>query len=59
NVKCSISECSNTAVKTIKVGSKETRNLCKTHLVIYMNRERQHTPIFHKASNIPRDYKQV
>ncbi|MYG33194.1 MAG: hypothetical protein F4202_04260 [Cenarchaeum sp. SB0677_bin_16] len=51
-MQCSISECNNTAVKTVKVGSKETRNLCKIHYVIYKNRKKIHTPIFRKASNI-------
>lgn len=52
-MQCSIPECRRAAVRTVKVGSKETRRLCSHHLEIYADRKRRHVPVFYKASNMP------
>ena len=51
-MRCSISECKETAVGTINIGLKETRRLCRRHLEIYLNKEKNHAPVFRKASKI-------
>lgn len=52
DMKCSISECHQKAIQTVKVGRNETRLLCHKHLLIYMDQGTHHTPVFYKASNM-------
>jgi len=49
-LKCSISECKTTAEKSVKIGFKETRNLCEYHYNLFKNKEEKYTPSFNKAS---------
>jgi len=49
-LKCSISECKTTADKSVKIGFKETRNLCEYHYNLFKNKEEKHAPNFSKAS---------
>ena len=49
-MKCSISECKTKADKLVKIGFKETRNLCEYHYNIYKNKEEKHMASFSKAS---------
>jgi len=49
-LKCSISECRITANWTVKIGLKETRNLCEHHYELFKNKEEKHAPNFSKAS---------
>ena len=49
-LKCSISECKTIANKSVKIGFKETRNLCEYHYNLFKNKEEKHAPNFSKAS---------
>jgi hypothetical protein len=49
-LQCSISECKEKAIQTVKISFKENRNLCKYHYIIFKNKDEKHTPIFSKAS---------
>jgi hypothetical protein len=49
-LKCSISECSVEAIQTVKIGFKETRNLCKYHYNLLINKKVKYMPDFKKAS---------
>ena len=51
-LQCSISECKEKAIQTVKISFKEHRNLCKKHFKIFLNKENNHKPIFSKASEI-------
>jgi hypothetical protein len=51
-LQCSISECKLTAIQTVKIGFKETRNLCDHHYSLYKNKDEKHTPNFNKASKL-------
>ena len=54
SVQCSISECKETSVKTIRVGSQETRRLCRKHYQTYLGKNISHTPVFQRASDMSR-----
>jgi len=49
-LKCSITECKRKAEQPVKIGLKETRNLCKYHYNLFKNREEKYPPNFSKAS---------
>jgi hypothetical protein len=49
-LKCSISECKIKAIQTVKIGFKETRNLCEYHYDLLKNKEEKYAPNFKKAS---------
>jgi len=49
-LKSSISECKIKAKQSVKIGFKETRNLCEYHYNLFKNKEKKHAPIFSKAS---------
>jgi len=49
-LKCSISECKTEAKETVKIGFKETRNLCEYHYNLFNNKEEKYEPGFNKAS---------
>lgn len=51
-LQCSISECKSKSIKTVKISFRETRNLCKNHLELFSNKDKEHFPIFTKASKI-------
>jgi len=49
-LQCSISECKEKAIQTVKISFKENRNLCKKHLKIFANKDEKYVPTFSKAS---------
>ena len=49
-LQCSISECKEKAIQTVKISFKETRNLCKNHHKLFKNKNEKYTPTFSKAS---------
>jgi len=49
-MKCSITECKSKANNSVKIGFKETRNLCDYHYNLFKNREEKYVPNFYKAS---------
>lgn len=49
-LKCSISECKSKANQSVKIGFKETRNLCEYHYKLFMNKEEKHSASFSKAT---------
>lgn len=49
-MKCSITECEIKATHMVKIGFKETRNLCEYHYNLLKNKEEKYTPDFEKAS---------
>ena len=49
-LQCSISECKLSAEKTVKISFRETRNLCKKHYQIFVNKNKEHKVNFTKAS---------
>ena len=49
-LKCSISECKESAKNSVKIGFKETRNLCEYHYKLFKNKEEKYAPSFSKAS---------
>ncbi|MHA7734229.1 hypothetical protein [Nitrosopumilus sp. S6] len=49
-MQCSISECRSKAIQTVKISFRETRNLCKEHLELFKNKDKDHVPNFTKAS---------
>jgi hypothetical protein len=49
-LQCSISECKEKAIQTVKISFKETRNLCKNHHNLFKNKDEKHIPTFSKAS---------
>jgi hypothetical protein len=51
-LKCSISECKEKAVKTVKISFRETRNLCTNHYKLFINRDEKHSLNFSKASEL-------
>lgn len=51
-MRCSISECREKAVGTVRVGPRETRNLCSRHLRIYRGRDKSHEVGFARASDM-------
>jgi len=51
-LKCSISECKIKAKESVKIGFKETRNLCEYHYNLFKNKEEKHAPDFSKASKL-------
>lgn len=51
-MQCSISECKLKAIQTVKIGFKETRNLCDYHYNLFKNKDEKHTPNFSKASKL-------
>ena len=52
HMKCSISECKEKSIKTVYIGFKEKRHLCKKHYLLFQNRKEEHVPKFTKASEI-------
>ena len=51
-VKCSITECRADSAVTVRIGSREKRNLCRYHHNLLKNKDRQFRPEFKKASGI-------
>ena len=51
-MQCSISECKSKAVQTVKIGFKETRNLCRYHFDLFKNKDKVYSPNFSKASKL-------
>jgi len=49
-LQCSISECKLKSIETVKISFRETRNLCKKHLELFINKNEKHFPKFTKAS---------
>ena len=49
-LQCSISECKLVAEETVKISFRETRNLCKKHYQIFINKNKEHPVNFTKAS---------
>ena len=49
-LQCSISECKEKAIQTVKISFKETRNLCRNHHKLFLNKNEKYTPTFSKAS---------
>ena len=49
-LQCSISECKEKAIQTVKISFKENRNICKHHLRLFKNKDEKHVPTFSKAS---------
>jgi hypothetical protein len=49
-LQCSISECKEKAIHTVKISFKENRNLCKKHFKIFLNKDEKYAPTFSKAS---------
>lgn len=49
-LQCSISECKQRAVETVKISFRETRNLCKEHYKLFKNKDIKHIANFSKAS---------
>ena len=49
-MQCSISECKEKAIQSVKISFKETRNLCKNHYRLFKNKGEKHTATFSKAS---------
>jgi len=49
-LQCSISECKIKATQSVKIGFKETRNLCEYHYNLFRNKDKKHIPNFSKAS---------
>lgn len=58
-LKCSITECKDIANQIVKIGLKETRNLCKYHYDLFKNQEEKHAPKFSKASEFKEKMKKV
>jgi len=51
-LKCSISECKEKAIETVKISFRETRNLCINHYKLFKSRDEKHLPDFYKASEL-------
>ncbi|WP_182126311.1 MULTISPECIES: hypothetical protein [Nitrosopumilus] len=51
-MQCSISECKSKAIQTVKISFRETRNLCKEHLKLFQNKDKEHMTFFTKASEL-------
>ena len=49
-LQCSISECKEKAIQTVKISFKETRNLCINHHKLFKNKDEKYAPSFSKAS---------
>ena len=49
-LQCSISECKEKAIQTVKISFKENRNLCKHHFKLFKNKDEKYVPTFSKAS---------
>ena len=49
-MQCSISECKEKAIQSVKISFKETRNLCKNHYRLFKNKDEKHAATFSKAS---------
>ena len=49
---CSISECKMKAIKSVKIGYKERRNLCEYHYKVFLKKDEKHKPSFTKASKL-------
>ena len=49
-LQCSISECKEKAIQTVKISFKENRNLCRKHYILFKNKDEKHRPSFTKAS---------
>jgi len=49
-LQCSISECKEKAIQTVKISFKENRNLCRKHYMLFKNKDEKHMPTFSKAS---------
>ena len=49
-LQCSISECKEKAIQTVKISFKENRNLCKHHFKLFKNKDEKYMPTFSKAS---------
>ncbi|MCV0401865.1 MAG: hypothetical protein K5777_07820 [Nitrosopumilus sp.] len=49
-MQCSISECKQKAIETVKISFRETRNLCDEHYKLFKNKDKKHHPRFSKAS---------
>jgi len=49
-LKCSISECKIRANQSVKIGFKETRNLCEYHYNLFKNKKEKYALNFSKAS---------
>ena len=50
-MQCSISECKEKAIETVKISFRETRNLCQAHYRLFENKEKKYNPKFSKASD--------
>lgn len=50
-MQCSISECKSKAVKTVGIGFREKRNLCKKHYALFMDKDVKHASNFIRASD--------
>ena len=51
-MQCSISECRQRAVRTVRIGFREKRNLCKRHYELFVSRDEAHPARFTRASEI-------
>ena len=49
-MQCSISECKEKAIQSVKISFKETRNLCENHHKLFKNKDKKYAPNFSKAS---------
>lgn len=50
-MQCSITECKEKAIETVKISFRETRNLCNVHYKLFENKDKKHNPTFSKASD--------
>ena len=50
-MQCSISECKEKSIQTVKISFRETRNLCEKHYKLFKNKDKEHFPKFSKASD--------
>ncbi|MHA7648116.1 hypothetical protein [Nitrosopumilus sp. S4] len=49
-MQCSISECKQQAIETVKISFRETRNLCKNHYKLFKGKDLEHRVNYTKAS---------
>ncbi|RNJ77671.1 MAG: hypothetical protein EB828_00465 [Nitrosopumilus sp. D6] len=51
-MQCSISECKSKSAKTVKIGFRETRNLCAEHLRLFEGKNAEYPVELARASEI-------
>lgn len=51
-MRCSISECREEAIGTVRISFRETRNLCKRHYELFAAKDLPHKASFKRASDI-------